>query len=73
MKDKLEAAQNPASPPETLITLSRDEDAYVRSGVAQNPACPPETLLALSRDEDAWVRYGVAQNPACPPGVKAVL
>ena len=61
--NKLELANNPNTPPETLTILARDEDSYVRYSVAQNPNTPPETLTFLARDEDYWVRCGVARNP----------
>ena len=61
--EKLELAQNPSTPVETLKVLATDKDYWVRCGVAQNPNTPVETLKVLATDKDSDVRRGVAQNP----------
>ena len=55
-------AQNPNTPIEVLIELSKDKDWYVRSAIAQNPNTPIEVLVELSKDEVFIVRTGVAIN-----------
>ena len=44
MKSKIELADNPKTPLETLIRLSNDLDSSVKRQVAHNPNTPPETL-----------------------------
>jgi 3-methyladenine DNA glycosylase AlkC len=62
-EEKIELAQNPNTPQETLQVLATDEHPYVRRGVAHNPNTPQETLKVLATDEDYCVRYWVAKNP----------
>ena len=61
--NKIELAQNPNTPQETLSLLATDEDYYVRCGVAANPNTPQETLSLLATDGDYNVRWVVALNP----------
>jgi hypothetical protein len=65
-QQKLNSAQNPNTPQESLKLLATDEDPYVRSWVAQNPNTPPETLKLLATDKSSGVRYCVAKHPNTP-------
>ena len=67
--NKIELAENPNTPQETLSLLATDEDYYVRWAVAQNPNTPQETLSLLATDEYFYVRCGVAYNPNSPENI----
>ena len=43
-EEKIELAENPNTPQETLRILATDKDSYVRYGVAQNPNYKKQTL-----------------------------
>jgi hypothetical protein len=62
-EQKLNSAQNPNTPLETLKLLATDEYSYVRGCVAQNPNTPLETLQLLATDENSYVRQCVTRNP----------
>jgi hypothetical protein len=60
---KVQAAQNPDTPLETLKVLANDKSWSIRSHVAENPNTPLETLQQLAIDKNWNVRYFVTQNP----------
>ena len=62
-QEKIELADNPNTPVETLKVLSTDKQWNVRCGVALNPNTPVETLKVLATDKNSTVRYYVAANP----------
>ena len=70
---KVEQAENPNTPPETLVQLASDEDWRVRRGVAENPSTPAAALVQLASDEDWRVRKTAAQNPSTPTEILARL
>jgi hypothetical protein len=45
--EKLMVAKNPETPPETLRSLSKDPDFFVRLLVYDNPNTPAETVESL--------------------------
>jgi hypothetical protein len=59
----LELAQNPNTPPETLVNLSRHKDWIVRWEVAINRNTPAEALKILATDRNHYVRGNVIRNP----------
>jgi hypothetical protein len=59
---KLELAQNPNTPQETLKVLATDKDSGVRYFVAQHPNTPPGSLKVLATDKYSGVRIWVARN-----------
>jgi len=58
-------AENPNTPIDTLIKLTRDADTWVRRQAAKNPNVPVAVLVRLAEDDNT-VRYAVAQNPNVP-------
>jgi hypothetical protein len=67
------AAQNPATPPQTLRQLQSDGEWTVRRALASNPALSPEALALLAQDPDRDVRQAVAEHPCTPSAVLEVL
>ena len=59
---KLELAQNPNTPPETLVRLASNKNYVIVWAVAQNPNTPPKTLEVLTSDEDYNVRESAKKN-----------
>jgi hypothetical protein len=49
-------AQNPNTPVDTLTTMAKDSDGYVRMYVARNPNTPVDTLTTMAKDSDGYVR-----------------
>ena len=49
--DRIEAAKNPSTPPETLAELAKSMEIEVRNAVAVNPSTPMEALIAISEDQ----------------------
>lgn len=66
-KDRFNLAENPNTPPELLVNLSKDNVVFVRVGVAGNPNAPPEALVYLSKDSNRAIIEEVARNPNTPP------
>ena len=64
--NKLELANNPKTPAETLSELAKDEDWVVRRFSASNPNTPAETLSELAKDRYWHVRSNAASNPKKP-------
>jgi hypothetical protein len=62
-KLRCQIAQNPNTPPETLVNLSQDKTWSVRCWVAGNPNTPVESLKVLSQDRVWSVRLHVTRNP----------
>jgi hypothetical protein len=63
ISQKLRAAKDPNTLPETLTKLATDENFLVQKRVALNPNTPVEALELLATNESGYVRDGVAQNP----------
>ena len=55
-EEKIELAENPNTPQETLRLLATDNSPYVRRRVAQNPNTSQELLGILATDKDSYVR-----------------
>ena len=72
-QEKIELADNPNTPVETLKVLSTDKQWNVRCGVALNPNTLVETLKVLATDNEWSVRYGVAKHPNTPVETLKVL
>lgn len=70
---RIDAAMDPAAPPEQLALLAGDQDQSVRGFVARNMNTPPEQLALLAEDEGISVRRGIAWNPATLPQTLALL
>ena len=58
------AAENPNTPPASLVALAADPIRYVRRAVAAHPNTPPATLERLLGDEDESVREAAARTRA---------
>jgi hypothetical protein len=63
---RLEAAEDPRTPPYLLATLSHDSSKQVRRAVARNDRTPPDALALLATDVEESVRDMVAANPHTP-------
>ena len=73
LEQKIELAQNPNTPQETLVKLATDNEDSIRWGVAENHNTPPEVLIKLASDKYSGLRWWVAQNPNTPPKTLKVL
>lgn len=56
-------AENPASPPDLLAKLSKEQDFSIRCRVARNPNASLEIIEQLSADSHPDVRASTAGNP----------
>jgi len=61
--EKIKAAKNSNTTPETLKILATDEEYWIRYWVARNSNTPPEALELLATDQYYYVRAYVAENP----------
>jgi len=68
---RLGLARNPASPPDVLIELAR-QDLY-HLALAANPSTPAILLAALALSWNPELRKAVAANPNTPPQILAKL
>ena len=59
LEQRLTLARQTETPPDTLISLTRDPALEVRRALALNPYTPPATLKSLVRDSDSAVRLYV--------------
>jgi hypothetical protein len=51
---------------QNILSLSKNMETWIRSGIAQNQSTPVELLKELAKDEIINVRNGVAVNPNTP-------
>ncbi len=66
-------ANNPRTPPGTLMRLMENENAKVRAAVAINPNLTPREIQKLLQDSSGEVAATLAGNPALRPQHQAVL
>jgi len=62
-------AENPSTPPEILMSLSKekDKDLDIKSSLAKNPHTPPFILEELMNFDE--LKSDIAQNPSSPQNV----
>lgn len=60
-------AENPRTPVDVVVRLSRHVDESVRSRAAENPNLPAKDLARLAKDRAFAVRAAVARNPSARP------
>ena len=53
---KLANALNPETPSAKLVSLTDEEDTFIRRAICRNPALPQNMLEKLAKDEDPSVR-----------------
>lgn len=63
LERRLEMAEHPNTPVQTLTRLAQDAEGEVRYAVAMNPNTPLEVLAQLAKDPDPMVRMSVDVNP----------
>lgn len=60
---RLAAAQNPATPPETLRQLAGDTAFKIQLAVAKNPQTPANVLTTLAEHPDKKIQEAIAEHP----------
>jgi hypothetical protein len=66
-KSTMEAARNPQTSRDELLTLGSSSSAHVRALVAARADCPLQVMISLANDGSTDVRKAVASNPAVAP------
>jgi hypothetical protein len=77
-KDRLDAAQSSATPPEELALLSRSDYIFVREAVATNDKTPEEVLESLvphslESDDEFKIALALVKNSALSPRLVAAI
>jgi hypothetical protein len=60
---RLAVAQNPATPPETLMQLAGDLALKIQLAIAKNPQTPANVLAVLAEHPDKKIQETVAEHP----------
>jgi len=66
-------AENPNTPSEVLVDLSKNHLYNVRRQIAKNPSTPIEVLVELAKDKDWTVLFELAGNLNTPPEILVEL
>ena len=70
---RLWIAQNPNTPRETLLQLSRDRDWGVLTATASLPDLPEDVYVGYTKHREVFVRLALVANPAVPRTVLELL
>ncbi|MFB2917310.1 hypothetical protein [Aerosakkonema funiforme] len=60
---RLAVAQNPSTPPKTLMQLARDSAFKIQLAVAKNPQTPANVLAVLAENPEKTIQEAVAEHP----------
>jgi hypothetical protein len=69
------AASSCFTPPETLLSLARDQSVLVRRALAKNPGATGDILTVLSKRKDRETANAILDHPNCSPtlAIKVLL